>query len=199
MKDQQKYISAIVILVSSIYIVGNWVKSILGDTIASFITSVGTVSLLIYGLFWVWDKFGWKNGKISRLLCYLVGFYEYPVIEGKWKVDYESTYGSGKKGSGEAVIKQSYSELCIDGSFGTSSTFESFFAQLKQNENGKWFFVYAYVSKPQDKKLLNSLSGGMHEGFVYLDVISKNELRGYYSNDENRKTRGTLVFTRKSK
>ena len=69
---------------------------------------------------------------------------------------------------------------------------------LKKNKkwNGKWFLVYAYRNKPQITKLTNSLSGGMHEGFTYLDVESDNKLEGYYANDENRKTRGKLVLTK---
>lgn len=197
MKDQQRYITSIVILVALIYSVEVLVEGILGKNVASFITSVGTISLVIYGLYYVWDKWLWKTDGFSYLLCKLVGFYEYPVLEGVWQVMYESTFNNGKKGTGEVVIQQNYSTLYIDGNFGTSSTFESFFAQLKQKENGKWFLVYAYRSKPLKSTLTNSVSGGMHEGFTYLDIKGKNKLEGYYSNDENRKTRGKIVFTKK--
>lgn len=109
----------------------------------------------------------------------------------------ESTYDAGTKGEGEATITQSYSTLFIEGDFGQQSDFESFFAQLKQKENGKWFLVYAYRNRPKSSKLTNSLSGGMHEGFAYLDVASKTKLEGFYSNDENRKTRGKIIFIKR--
>lgn len=198
MKDQQKYITSIVILVTLIYAIGGWIEVLLGKNVASFITSVGTISIVIYGLYYIWDKWLWKKQWLSFLLCKLVGFYEYPVLEGEWQINYKSTFNNGKKGTGEAVIQQNYSNLCIEGNFGTNSSFESFFVALKQKENGKWFLVYAYRNKPHTPTLTNSLSGGMHEGFAYLDVVGKNKLEGYYSNDENRKTRGKIVLTKKS-
>ncbi|GEM_PF-2939986 len=197
MKDQQKYITSIVILVALIQVIAKWIGGILGNGIASFIASVGTVSFIIYGLYYAWDKWLWKEQWLAFLLCKLVGFYEYPVLTGSWQIKYESTFNNGKKGSGIATITQSYSTLYIEGDFGNSSDFESYFARLKQKENGKWFLVYAYRSKARSKTLLNSVSGGMHEGFTYLDVINNKKLEGYYSNDENRKTRGKLVFTKK--
>lgn len=198
MKNQEKYITTIVILVAFIQAFGGWIERLFGKNIASFITSIGTTSLAIYILYYVWNKWLWKIQWLSYLLCKLVGFYEYPVLNGNWSIKYESTFNNGKRGVGDAIIQQSYSSLHIDGSFGTSSSFESFFAQLKQKESGKWFLVYSYRSKPRTLALINSLSGGMHEGFVYLDIFDKNKLEGYYSNDENRKTRGKIVLTRKS-
>ena len=196
MKDQQKYIMSIVALVAGIYIVSNWLKTIFGETVASAITSITTMSAIIYGLHFAWDRLIWKIKWLNTLICKLVGFYEYPNINGRWKIEYESSYKNGTKGFGEATIQQSYSTLFIEGVFSGSSDFYSFFAQLKQKENGKWFLVYAYRNKPQITKLTNSLSGGMHEGFTYLDVESDNKLEGYYANDENRKTRGKLVLTK---
>jgi len=42
---------------------------------------------------------------------------------------------------------------------------------------------------------MGSTGGGMHEGFCYLE-IEGNVLEGYYTNDENRKTRGSITFTK---
>lgn len=196
MKDQQKYITSIVLLVVAIYIFGGWIEGLLGKNVASFITSISSISLVIYGLFFAWDKWLWKQKWLSFLLCKLVGFYEYPILQGKWQLNYESTYENGTKGVGEATIQQTYTTLFIEGNFGQNSNFDTFFAQFKQKENGKWFLVYAYRNKPKRTKLTNSPSGGMHEGFTYLDVVSQTKLEGYYSNDENRKTRGKIVFTK---
>ncbi len=196
MKDQQKYITSIVLLVTAIFIFGEWVETWFGKGIASFITSISTVSVIIYGLYLAWDKWLWKQKGLAYILSKLVGFYEYPALDGKWKIVYESTFGNTTKGAGEATIQQSYSSLFIEGNFGQNSSFDSYFAQLKQKENGKWFLVYTYRNKPHSTKLTNSPSGGMHEGFAYLDVVDKNKLIGYYSNDENRKTRGKLTFTK---
>jgi len=146
-----------------------------------------------------WDKLLWKRKWLSYLLCKFVGFYEYPILEGQWELSFESIYNGGTKGTGEAIIQQSYSSLFIEGNFGQNSNFESFFAQLKQKESGKWFLVYAYRNHPKSTKLTSSPSGGMHEGFTYLDVKSPTKLEGYYSNDENRKTRGKIVFIRLSR
>lgn len=196
MRDQQKYITSIVLLVTAIFIIGSWVEGLLGKSVASFITSISTISLIIYGLYLAWDKGLWKQKRLSYLLCKLVGFYEYPVLGGKWQINYKSTYNNGAKGAGEATIQQSYSSLFLEGNFGENSSFESFFAQLKQKENGKWFLIYAYHNKPHNTNLTSSLSGGMHEGFAYLNIVNKTKLEGYYSNDENRKTRGKIVFTK---
>lgn len=196
MKDQQKYIKSIVLLVTTIFIIGGWVEELIGKNVASFITSISTISLIIYGLYLAWDKWLWKQKWFSYLLCKLVGFYEYPILKGKWQINYISSYNNGTRGIGEAIIRQSYSSIFVEGSFRENSSFESFIAQLKQKENGKWFFVYAYRNKPYNTNLTSSVSGGMHEGFAYLDVVSKTKLEGYYSNDENRKTRGKIVFTK---
>ncbi len=196
MKDLQKYITSIVLLVVIIYVIGDRLKGFLGNNIVSFITSIGAISLAIYGLYLIWDRWLWKQKSLSSLICKLVGFYEYPVLEGKWQLSYESTYNGGTKGTGEVTNQQSYSTLFIEGDFGQNSNFYSFFAQLKQKENGKWFLVYAYRNKPKSKKLTGSPSGGMHEGFAYLDVINTTRMEGYYSNDENRKTRGKIIFTK---
>src|SRR3989344_112335 len=190
MKDQQKYITSIVLLVTIIYIFGDWIEGLLGKNAASFVTSISAISFVIYTLFLAWDKWLWKRKWLSNLLCKLVGFYEYPILEGKWRLNYESTFNNGTKGVGEVTIQQTYTTFFIEGTFGKNSNFDTFFAQLKQKESGKWFLVYAYRNKPKSTKLTNSPSGGMHEGFTYLDVISKTKLEGYYSNDENRKTRG---------
>lgn len=196
MRDQQKYITSIVLLVAAIYLFGGWIEGLLGKNVSSFITLISTISLAVYGLYIIWDKWLWKINWLSNLLCKLVGFYEFPVLRGKWQLSFESTYNNGTKGTGEAIIQQSYSTLFIEGTFGENSNFYTFFAQLKQKENGKWFLVYAYRNNPKRAKLTNSPSGGMHEGFTYLDIISQTKLEGYYSNDENRKTRGKIVFTR---
>lgn len=196
MKNQQKYITSIVLLVIAISGIAGWVESILGKNVASLIASISSISLVIYLLHLAWEKWLWKQKWFSSLLSKIVGFYEYPVLEGRWQLNYESTYSGGTKGTGMATIQQNYSTLFIEGNFGEDSDFDTFFAQLKQKENGKWFLVYAYRNKPKSKKLTSSKSGGMHEGFTYLDIISIKKMEGYYSNDENRKTRGKLIFTK---
>ncbi len=198
MKDQQKYITSIVLLVAAIYLVGKWIDTFFNKNFSPMITSIGTVSLIIYGLFIAWDKWLWKNKKISYLLCKLVGFHEYPNINGTWDITYQSSYNGGTTGNGQAIIEQTYSSLFVEGNFGVDSSFESFFAQLKQKENGKWFLVYAYRNRPRNTKLTNSRSGGMHEGFTYLDIVNKSKLEGYYSNDENRKTRGKVTLVKQN-
>ncbi len=90
MKGQQKYITSIVLLVATIYLFGKWMEGLFGKGIAVIVTSVSTISLLIYGLYLVWDKWLWKKKWLSYLLCKLAGFYEYPVIDGKWHLNYDA-------------------------------------------------------------------------------------------------------------
>jgi len=196
MKDQLKFIKTIVLLTTATFFINGWLEGYIGRNVTSFLTSIGAISMVGYGLYLAWDNWLWKQKWLSFLLCKLVGFYDYPVLQGKWNLNFESTYRDGTKGTGEATILQTYSSLFIEGNFGQNSNFDTFFAQLKQKENGKWFLVYAYRNRPKSSKLTNSPSGGMHEGFAYLDVVGKNKLEGYYSNDENRKTRGKLIYTK---
>lgn len=197
MKDSQKFISFIVVFTVGFY----W----LNDSIKIPYFSAGLVSLIIFIIFLLWDRVAWKIKKynIVPTLGNLVGFYNYPSISGTWAVNYKSSYNydSNKnryttQGTGRAEIKQTYSSLFITCDFGNeSSNSESFIAKLKQKENGEWFLIYGYQNRPRDPRLANSLDGGMHEGFCYLTVKS-NKLEGYYTNDEGRKTRGKITFTK---
>ena len=89
MKDQQKYISFIVTFALLLFWLSQKVDSILGIPWLSKIISSGTVALVIYFFYLLWEKVLWKMKFISRFLAFIIGFNVYPVIEGKWKIDYK--------------------------------------------------------------------------------------------------------------
>lgn len=177
-------------------------QSCIGDQI---FTS-GAILILLTGFFFLWDTWLWKvkEYNIAKILSVLVGAYNYPDLNGEWKVKYWSSYfydeskqTYSRDGVGTITIKQSYTRIYIKGQFGDSSRFESFAQLLKEKENGDWFLVYGFDNKPVATSLQNSPSGGNHSGFCYLDISNINLMEGYYTNDENRKTRGKIVMSRK--
>ncbi len=198
MKDYQRFIAFIVLFTGGFY----WLD---GKIHLPFL-SVSTISAVIFGLFLIWDRALWKVKKyyIARMCSLALGLYDYPNLNGKWKVHYFSSYKYDEKnnkytveGDGEVTIDQCYSTLCIEGTFDESSRFESIIANLKQKEGGKWMLVYAYRNTPTDTAISSSPSGGMHMGFCYLELdLLENKLEGFYSNDEQRKTRGKIIFKR---
>lgn len=206
MKDYGRFITFIIFLTAGILGLNSLFPNpttIYGYTLPSPLFSLGTIALIISFVFVAWDKLIWKL-KLHPFpqLGFLFGFHDYPNLNGKWIISYESSYKYDEqhnryttKGEGSANIKQSYSDLYVDGIFGESSGFESFMSKLQRKENGKWFLVYAYKNIPKDIKLKSSPNGGTHEGFCYLDINkSGKEMTGYYSNDEQRKTRGSIKF-----
>jgi hypothetical protein len=201
MKDQQKYISFIVAFtILLFYLRDKLVNYLQIFWLANLLSSSATV-LIIYLFYKLWESVLWKIRIVSKILSFFIGFNNYPVIEGKWVISYVSSFTTEsdrqKRGKGRVTIKQDYSRVnLIDGKFGTSSDFESLYTTLQQKPNNRWFLIYLYENKPKDAKLINSKYGGSHKGFCYLEIINKNEMEGYYCNDEIRKTRGKVVFTR---
>lgn len=197
MKDYQKFISFVVFFTFGFY--G------LQLVFELPLLSAGTVSLIIYLLFLLWNHSLWKRkGWVFRTIGKLIGLYDYPDISGEWEIEYASSYNFDTdkneyrtNGKGSATIRQTYSTLHVKGKFENSSSFESFYATLKEKENGDWFIAYGYRSNPNNPKLSNSSGGGLHEGFSLLAVESPEKLEGYYSNDENRRTRGRITLIRK--
>ncbi len=165
--------------------------------------SASLIGIIGYLVFLLWDRWLWKEKRaFVPVFGFLMGFHNYPDISGKWTADYSSSYNYDDEnaeyrtfGTGEVEIQQTYRSIFIKGRFGELSKFDSFAAMLKQKQNGSWFLVYIYCNNPINQKLKDSQSGGMHEGFCYLD-ISNDQLEGYYTNDENRKTRGKISLTR---
>lgn len=196
MKSYQRFIAFVVFFTAGFY----W----LNETVKIPYLSAGLISVVIFLVFVLWDRWLWKTKWLFiPLLGKLIGFHNYPNISGKWKIEYHSSYNFDSSnsqytttGTGEAEIKQTYSSVFISGVFGESSKFESFVAMFKEKENRSCFLIYGYRNNPIDVKLKHSPSGGMHEGFCYLEVCKDGKLDGYYTNDENRKTRGKIVLTR---
>lgn len=209
MKDYGRFIAFIIFFTAGIL----WLNSVLpcpanlfGYSLPCPLFSLGTITIIITGAFLIWDFLLWKMKVLPiSLLGKLMGCHDFPNLNGSWTISYSSSYKYDYEndkyittGEGKATIDQTYSKLFVNGIFGESSEFESFSYKLQQKENGKWFLIYAYRNKPIDIKLKSSPNGGMHEGFCYLE-INKNckEMKGYYSNDEHRKTRGSIVFKKK--
>ena len=196
MKNYKQFITFIVFFTAGFY----WINGIISIPVLSS----GLISTIIFLLFLLWDKYLWKVKRFPiPLIGKLMGFYNYPNLSGEWEAIYRSSYKPGygeenkKEGKGSIKIKQTYTSIFINGNFGTSK-FESFVSKLKQKENGNWILIYGYRNRPIDEKLLNSKDGGMHEGFCCLEVCETEKLEGYYTNDENRKTRGKIILTKKN-
>lgn len=195
MKDYQKFISFIVLFAAGFY----WLDS----SVHIPFLSAGVISGALFLLFLWWDRYCWKyKHPIMKAVCWLIGFHCYPNLNGTWNAEYSSSYNYDFKrneyrtfGNGVVKIRQTYSAIFVEGKFGESSEFESLVATLKQKENGNWFLTYVYRSNPINIKLKKSPSGGMHIGFSYLEFQS-GDLIGFYSNDENRQTRGKLKLTK---
>lgn len=207
-KNYQNFIAFIVILTGAILWLNSLISCpvlIIGLQIPCPIFSWGVVSLIIFAFFLIWNYILWRvKGFFLPNLCGLAGFHSYPDLSGAWKIKYSSSYKYDLKsdkyittGEGKAEIKQTYSNLYVKGVFGQSSGFESFVSCLKQKENDNWFLVYGYANIPTDLKLQSSPSGGAHRGFCYLELNKRgDEMIGFYTNDEVRKTRGKIVFTK---
>lgn len=192
MKNYQSFITFIVFFTAGFYL--------LDQKVSIPFLSASVISLIIFGVFLFWDKFLWKQKRFFiPHIAKLAGLHDYPNLNGKWKAEYSSSYKYDTEhdryvttGTGEIIIKQDYTSIFITGQFSESDS-ESFVANLKQKENRDWFLIYGFRNKPKSEKLQNSPSGGMHEGFCYLEVLH-DKLSGYYTNDENRKTRGRIVL-----
>lgn len=210
MKDYIRFITFIIFFTIAVLWLNSFIPCpavIYGSTLPCPLFSTGSIVSVVTGVFLLWEWFLWRVKKQPvPLIGGLFGFYDYPDLNGEWVVTYESSFNYDHKnnkyvtkGEGKATIKQTYSSLCVYGDFGTPSEFESFLSKLLQRENGKWFLVYSYRNKPLDIKLKSAANGGLHEGFCYLEISQDGlQMYGYYSNDEQRKTRGSIKFTRKS-
>jgi hypothetical protein len=196
MKDYRRFISFIVLFTAGFY----W----LNNKVQIPYLSASAIAAVLFLIFIIWDRYLWKKKRfyISFLCSLATGLYDYPDLSGKWKVKYFSSYKYDEKndkytteGEGEVKISQCYSTLNIEGVFGASSKFESVIANLKQKESERWMLVYAYRNTPTDTALASSKNGGMHMGFCYLELSDdQRKLEGFYSNDEQRKTRGKITL-----
>ena len=195
MKDYKKFITFIVTFSIGLYLLNNLLKNNL--------FSISIISLIIFLLFLFWDNYLWKIDKlknIKSLLAKLIGFYNYPNISGNWDVKYSSSYnpkedgGYQTFGDGKSSIKQTYSKIFMNIRFENESKSENYFTKLEEKPDGSWMLIYYYKNTPLNETLSNSKSGGMHEGFCCLNIVNENYMEGYYTNDENRKTRGKMEF-----
>lgn len=194
MRDMQKYIETIVLFVLGINYLGGAIDQQLNNHFASNILSAGIVSLIIYFFYILWDRVLWRWKPVNKIISILVGFYEYPILDGIWEIQYNSSQNN-ITGVGSVQIKQSYSTIClINGKFNGSSRFESFSAHLDRKVNDKWFLTYAYKNRPDRPSRQTAFT--LHEGFCYLDIIDENKLEGFYANDQSRQTQGNITLIR---
>lgn len=164
------------------------------------------VFLILYCLDFLYEKYLWDKHLIIRKLFTMIGFQEYPNIAGEWKIKYFSSYlydWKGQKyktkGIGKINIKKIKGGFQYSGNF-SESYFKSSFNNFERNQNNKkeWSMGYKYFNTPKETNL--SKTGFVsHSGFVILnfDEEHANQITGFYGTDENRKTRGKLLLTKK--
>ena len=161
---------------------------------------------ILYSLNLIYEKYLWKKNIFIKTPFLLLGFQEYPDITGKWRMDYYSSYKYdwdnskyNTKGTGEIIIKKIEGGYKYSGNFDQSNfkSSSNFFEKNKNNKN-EWLFGYKFTNNPKETDLSGTGFAG-HNGFVLLnyDLEDKNKIIGFYGNDENRKTRGKIILTKR--
>ena len=113
MKNYQSFITFIVFFTAGFYL--------LDQKVSIPFLSASVISLIIFGMFLLWDKLLWKQKQFFiPQFAKLAGLHDYPNLNGKWKAEYSSSYKYDTEndryitiGSGEIIIKQNYTSFSV--------------------------------------------------------------------------------------
>lgn len=134
-------------------------------------------------LFFIFDKWVWKLWPLSKLL-------NIPNFNGTWKGDCQS---KSKKANGKKInctfkIKQTFTQIIIDGSFDSSDS-ASFAANVDHVNPYRAKLVYSYLNKPKGNAVQTQ---DKHIGTVELDLKNESELNGNYFTDRLPQSKGAF-------
>ena len=200
--DLKKIVGVLVLLTLAFYYVSNkllelffWKYSLVSTAILS----------VLYGLNCLYEKCVWKIPYAKRIFTF-IGFQAYPNIVGRWEMEYFSSYKYDRKTLTYRTIEKGYIEIKkIEGGFlykgkFAESEFKSTSNFFERNKNNKkeWVLGYKYINAPTNTDT-SKMGFVSHYGFLLLefDQDSHGEMKGFYGNDENRKTRGKIILKRK--
>lgn len=140
---------------------------------------------ILFGLF---DRLLWKLKYINYILKII-------DLSGEWKVKLRSSYdGFEQERVGEVSIKQTWSKISIKFNNDTSSS-HSINASLRMNSKAGKLLSYEYISKPK-ASTIDTMN--MHYGYVHLEILDNNNLKGDYFSDSGRKNHGTFELCKVS-
>ncbi|WP_407728489.1 hypothetical protein ACJMCD_28620 (plasmid) [Priestia megaterium] len=152
-----------------------------------FLSKFSITGFAIFGLLYVlFNNFIWKWG-----FLYKVGLIKTPNLNGVWVGSFQSSYHKWEKDFPAKIeIKQTWTHICIKGTF-NDSTSESNTASLKVNSGGiKLFYSYYNDTNPEssDSSFTN------HRGYASFEFILKEKkVQGRYFNDPaNNKNHGKI-------
>lgn len=209
-------ITVSVILTSGILILEPLTQSLLPNNLQTTLFSTGAISLVIYGIYLVWQKWLWKiKNPVTVFVGSLLGFENIPVIEGKYegvmKSSFQYDYNDDKytkvmKAEVE-IIQKSYQNIKIKSTFykedkiTISSKSESDYAKFVRDRefgesDNKWAIIYNYLNNPNsnisEKDSRTRLPKQKHFGCGMFTSIENGQtvIEGFYGNGEERKTRG---------
>ena len=200
--DLQKIVFMSVLLTFAFYYVSN---EFLEPLFWQYSVVSMAIFLVLYGLSCLYEKCLWKMPYAKHIFT-LIGFQEYPNIVGRWEMEYFSSYKYDWKALTYHTIGKGYIDIeKIEGGFlykgkFAESEFKSTSNFFERNKNNKkeWTLGYKYNNAPTntDTSRMGFVS---HYGFLLLefDQDSHEEMKGFYGNDEDRKTRGKIILKRK--
>jgi SMODS-associating 2TM, beta-strand rich effector domain len=186
--------------------------------ITDFIISI-LITLFVCFLFWFFNNYLWKIDFFAELIDNFVGIPVKPNINGVYLGKVYSSYEYDYKNNQYTmivntlvVIKQTYFNTMIkqynfneDFSISSKSHLNNgiYFSQTISNDNTKkWKVFYDHINNvennfEQEKSSFNERKED-HIGVTLINEVTSNphNLKGIYTNDETRKTRGKFDLRR---
>lgn len=152
------------------------------------IIPIGLSAALYGGLFWLFDKFGWK---------YVSKFIDVPDLSGRWKVEGETRDEEGAirfDWLANIDITQTWTEIGIHLQAEQSSS-DSDAATLTLGHNGSAVLTYSYNNAPR----IGEAELNPHIGFCRLRFdTSRDTADGEYFNARGRYTFGRMKLSKEN-
>jgi hypothetical protein len=183
MKDcaRERYVLYLALIAAAAAAIAQQIAGYLGVAV-----SLGTVAIFT-ALFLAFDNWAWKHRLFGRVVAI-------PDLNGTWKLTGNSIADGGEKREWNAIarIKQSWSRIAISIETDLSRS-RSGLAAIERDPGHGFRLIYGYLNEPKspDDEL------GIHRGTC--EVIFSESLdtgQGTYFNDHQRRTVGTMEWTR---